>query len=80
MVWRIIEWPLGRIGDHQRITTGVLMSDTKPTAKPTLEGALVDIQTLASFALRSGDQTRMKRDLETILTITEMVLPPKKQS
>lgn len=56
------------------------MSDTKPTAKPTLEGALVDIQTLASFALRSGDQTRMKRDLETILTITEMVLPPKKQS
>jgi hypothetical protein len=36
---------------------------------------LVDIRTLAIFALKSGDQTRMKRDLEIILTIAEMVLP-----
>jgi hypothetical protein len=50
------------------------MSDTKRTLKPTFEGALVDIRTLASIALKSGDQTRMKRDLEMILTITEEAL------
>jgi hypothetical protein len=51
------------------------MNDTKPTAEPTLEEALVDIRTLASFALQSGDRAVMKRDLEMILTIVEMVLP-----
>jgi hypothetical protein len=51
------------------------MSDTKPTAELTLEEALADIRTLARFAIQGGDPTRMKRDLEMILTITEMVLP-----
>ncbi len=51
------------------------MSDTKPPMEPTLEEALVDIRTLARVALQSGDVAVMKRDLEMILTITEMVLP-----
>lgn len=55
------------------------MSDTKPAPKPTLEGALVDIRTLARVALESGDTAVMKRDLEMILTIAEMVLPKKRQ-
>jgi hypothetical protein len=37
---------------------------------------LADIQTLARFALQSGDTAVMQRDLEMILTIVEMVLPP----
>jgi hypothetical protein len=40
-----------------------------------LEEALADIRMLARFALQSDDHTHMKRDLEMILTITEMVLP-----
>jgi hypothetical protein len=51
------------------------MIETRPTAEPTLEEALIDIRTLARVALQSGDQARMKRDLEMILTIAEMVLP-----
>ncbi|MDR6306589.1 hypothetical protein GGQ85_004322 [Nitrobacter vulgaris] len=51
---------------------GEVKSDTNFTAQPTpVEGALVDIQTLVRFALHSGDQARVKRDLEMILTITE---------
>jgi hypothetical protein len=55
------------------------MSDTKPTGHIRLfpEEALADIRTLARFALQSGEAARMKRDLEMILTITEMVLPAK---
>ncbi|WP_439924448.1 hypothetical protein [Nitrobacter sp. JJSN] len=58
------------------------MSDTKPTGEPPLEPkeALVDIRTLARVALQSGDMAVMQRDLETILTIAEMVLPLRKQS
>ena len=41
--------------------------------------ALADIQTLARFALQSGDMAIMTRDLEMILTIAEMVLPPQRQ-
>lgn len=55
------------------------MSDTKPTEKLRLfpEEALADIRTLARFALQSGEVARFERDLEMILTITEMVLPLK---
>jgi hypothetical protein len=53
------------------------MSDTEPTAELTLEEAMADIQTLARFALQSGDLAVMRRDLEMILAITEMVLPPR---
>jgi hypothetical protein len=55
------------------------MSDTKPTEQLRLfpEEALVDIRTLACVALQSGDMARLKRDLEMILTITAMVLPPR---
>ena len=58
------------------------MSDTKPTGQLRLfpEEALADIRTLARVALQSGDMARLKRDLEMILTIAEMVLPPKKRS
>ena len=56
------------------------MSDTKPPMEPTLEEALVDIRTLARVALQSGDVAVMKRDLEMILTITEMVLPRDRKS
>jgi hypothetical protein len=55
------------------------MIGTKPAAEPILKEALVDIRTLAIFALQSSDQIRMKRDLEMILTIAEMVLPSKKR-
>ena len=41
--------------------------------------ALADIQTLARFALQSGEVARMKRDLEMILTIAGTVLPPRQQ-
>lgn len=53
------------------------MSDTKPTEQLRLfpEEALADIRTLARFALQSGEVARMKRDLEMILTIVEMVRP-----
>lgn len=53
------------------------MSDNSPPREPTLEEALVDIRTLARIALESGDPRAMRRDLEMILTIAEMVLPPK---
>jgi len=55
------------------------MSDTKPTEHIRLfpEEALADIRTLARFALESGDITIMKRDMEMILTIAEMALPPR---
>ena len=51
------------------------MNDTTPPGEPSLEEALVDIRTLARVALESADPTVMKRDLEMILTIAEMVLP-----
>jgi hypothetical protein len=51
-----------------------------PPEEPTLEEALVDIRTLARVALESGDPTGMRRDLEMILTIAEMVLPAEKPS
>ena len=47
------------------------------TSRTHLEEALVDIQTLARFASKSGDTAVMERDLEMILTIGEMVLPLK---
>ena len=53
------------------------MNDTTPNGEPSLEEALVDIRTLARFALDSADPVVMRRDLEMILTIAEMVLPPK---
>jgi hypothetical protein len=55
------------------------MSDIKPTGQIRLfpEEALADIRTLARFALQSGEIDRMKRDLEMILAITEMVWPAK---
>jgi hypothetical protein len=53
------------------------VNDDKPIREPTLEEALVDIQTLARFALQSRDQAIMTRDLKMILTIVEMMLPPK---
>lgn len=53
------------------------MSNTSQIVEPTFEEALVDIQTLAQFALQSGDKAIMTRDLEMILTIAEMVLPKK---
>jgi hypothetical protein len=39
------------------------MSNTKQIVEPTFEKALVDIQTLAQFALQSGDKAIMTRDL-----------------
>jgi hypothetical protein len=51
------------------------MSDTKPTGEPTPEEALVDIRTLA-VALQSDDMAIMQRDLEMILAIVEMAVPP----
>jgi hypothetical protein len=51
------------------------MPDAMPTAEPSLEEALVDIQTLARVALQSDDVAIMRRDLEMILTIAEMMLP-----
>ena len=56
------------------------MSDNSPRREPTLEEALVDIRTLARVALESGDPTVMRRDLEMILTIAEMVLRSEKRS
>jgi hypothetical protein len=53
------------------------MTDPTPTVEPSLEDALVDIRTLARVALQSGDVAVMQRDLEMILTIAEMVLPPR---
>lgn len=53
------------------------MGDNGPTLDPT--EALADIQTLVSVALRSDNMTAVQRDLEMILTIVEMVLPPKKR-
>lgn len=55
------------------------MSDATPTGEPPLEQALVDIRTLARVALESGDVAVMRRDLEMILTIVEMALPPQNQ-
>ena len=52
------------------------MNDTTPTGEPSLEEALVDIQTLARVALQSCDVAVMQRDLEMILTITEEALQP----
>jgi hypothetical protein len=51
------------------------MPHAMPTAEPSLEEALADIRTLARVALESGDPTVMRRDLEMILTIAEMMLP-----
>jgi hypothetical protein len=45
--------------------------------KPTVEEALVDIQTLARVALQSADKKVMARDLKMIGTIAEMMLPKK---
>jgi hypothetical protein len=54
------------------------MSDAdRPSDDP--KDALADIQILARFALQSGDMVVMTRDLEMILTIAEMVLPPRRQ-
>ena len=54
------------------------MSDAdRPLDDP--RDALADIQILARFALQGGDTARMKRDLEMILIITEMVLPPRRK-
>jgi hypothetical protein len=50
------------------------MSDTS-IGELSLEEALVDVRTLAGVALESDDVVIVKRDLEMILTITEMVLP-----
>ena len=50
------------------------MSNPKQIVEPTFEEALVDIQTLAQFALEGGDKAIMTRDLEMILTIAEMML------
>jgi hypothetical protein len=55
------------------------MSDTEPPTEPTLEEALVDVRTLARVALESGNMAVMRRDLELILTIAEMVLPPRQE-
>jgi len=41
--------------------------------------ALVDIRTLVRVALQSDDMIAVQQDLEMILTIVEMVLPPKRQ-
>lgn len=65
------------VSRHIAIAARVFMSDNEPTAELTLEEAMADIQTLARFALESGDSAVMKRDLEMILAITEMVLPPR---
>jgi hypothetical protein len=51
------------------------MSDVTAPSEPSLEEALVDIRTLARVTLESGDPVVMRRDLEMILTIAEMVLP-----
>jgi hypothetical protein len=58
---------------------GVRMSNTEPPTEPTLEEALADVRTLARVALESDDIAVIKRDLEMILTIAEMVLPPRQQ-
>lgn len=55
------------------------MNDTTPTGKPSLEEALVDIRTLAHVALESADPVVMRHDLEMILNIVEMALPPGSQ-
>jgi hypothetical protein len=55
------------------------MSDAEPPAEPTLEEAMVDVRTLARVALESDDIAVIKRDLEMILMIAEMVLPSKKR-
>jgi hypothetical protein len=55
------------------------MSDTEPPTEPTLEEALVDVRTLARVALESSNMAVMRRDLELILTIAEMVLPPRQE-
>jgi hypothetical protein len=48
------------------------VTTAKPICEPTLEEALADIQMLARFALRSGEQAIVARDLEeVILTIVE---------
>jgi hypothetical protein len=54
------------------------MSDTS-IGEPTLEEALVDVRTLARVALESDDVAVIKRDLEMIVTIAEMVLPRRQE-
>jgi hypothetical protein len=54
------------------------MGDNRSTLDP--REALADIQTLARVALCSDDLIAVQRDLEMILTIVEMVPPPKGRS
>lgn len=57
--------------------TVLSMDNIKPPGEPTLEEAMADVRTLARFALESDDLAVIKRDLEMILMIAEMVLPAK---